>query len=225
MDVRIHVERRRGAGVPKPFRNAMDRFAGLEGQARERVASAVERERSYALCCCRAANSVPRLSDRPGIVLFSVDPQEHVARICPRPLTTTTRFAQVEQYRRERGGDGYGSNASRLRWFALSPNVRASAVMMPFAAEFGATYDAIRSACFEVGLTAVRADDIWDNSTFIQDIVDLIQGSRVTVADFSGRNPNVMYETGICSHAGRVRCPYNARLERRPLRSTASSRP
>ena len=50
-------------------------------------------------------------------------------------------------------------------------------------------------------------DDIWDNSTFMQDIFDLIFRSQVVISDFSGKNPNVMYETGIAHCLGRTVVP------------------
>jgi len=87
------------------------------------------------------------------------------------------------------------------------------AVMMPFAAEFDDTYTAIRAACSQVGLNAIRADDIWEHTTFIQDIVNLIYSSRIVIVDFSGRNPNVLYETGIAHTVGRHVVPITRSLE------------
>ena len=71
------------------------------------------------------------------------------------------------------------------------------AVMMPFSKEFDLAYAALQRACDAIGLRAVRADDIWENDAFMQDIFDLIYCSKIVIVDFSGRNPNVMYETGI----------------------------
>jgi hypothetical protein len=86
-------------------------------------------------------------------------------------------------------------------------------VMMPFAAEFDATYNAIKEACQRVNLSCYRADDIWVNSTFIQDIFDLIFASRLVVVDFTGRNSNVMYETGIAHTLGKVVVPITQSLD------------
>ena len=83
------------------------------------------------------------------------------------------------------------------------PQNRLVAVMMPFRAEFDQTYDAIKNACMSGGLSCLRADDIWENTTFIQDIFELIYYARVVVVDFSGKNPNVMYETGIAHTLGK----------------------
>lgn len=86
-------------------------------------------------------------------------------------------------------------------------------VMMPFASNFNGVFDAIKTACKENGLVCYRADDLWSNSTFIQDIFDLIYCSRIVVVDFSGRNPNVMYETGIAHTLGKIVIPITQSID------------
>lgn len=76
-------------------------------------------------------------------------------------------------------------------------------VMMPFEAGFNPTYEAIRVAVTNVGLRPRRADDIWENPAIIQDVVSLIDRSRVVICDCTGRNPNVFYEAGIAHTLGR----------------------
>ena len=93
------------------------------------------------------------------------------------------------------------------------PQDRLIAVMMPFQAEFNYTYETIKSACAAVGLFCFRADDIWENTTFIQDIFELIYCSRVVVVDFSGKNPNVMYETGVAHTLGKHVIPIAQAIE------------
>lgn len=78
-----------------------------------------------------------------------------------------------------------------------------ASAMMPFDAGFNAVYDAIRQASDNVGLRCMRADDIWENDAIIQDVVALIDRSRIVVCDCSGRNPNVFYEAGIAHTLGR----------------------
>lgn len=75
--------------------------------------------------------------------------------------------------------------------------------MMPFAHEFSAVYEALQQAATEASLRCRRADDIWENPAVIQDVVSLIDRSRVVVADCTGRNPNVFYEVGIAHTLGR----------------------
>ena len=93
------------------------------------------------------------------------------------------------------------------------PQDQLIAVMMPFRAEFDQTYDAIKKACLSAGLSCLRADDIWENTTFIQDIFELLYCSRVVVVDFSGKNPNVMYETGVAHTLGKHVIPITQSIE------------
>lgn len=76
-------------------------------------------------------------------------------------------------------------------------------VMMPFKAEFNPVYAALQSATSEVGLSSVRADDIWEHHSVIQDIVNIIARARVVVCDCSGKNANVFYEVGIAHTLGK----------------------
>ena len=78
-----------------------------------------------------------------------------------------------------------------------------ASAMMPFDAGFNAVYDSIKQAAENAGLRCRRADDIWENDAIIQDVVSLIDRSRVVICDCSGRNPNVFYEAGIAHTLGR----------------------
>jgi hypothetical protein len=75
--------------------------------------------------------------------------------------------------------------------------------MMPFDAGFDRIYEAIQAAAAGADLRCRRADDIWENPAIIQDIVSLIDRSRVVICDCTGRNPNVFYEIGIAHTLGR----------------------
>ena len=76
-------------------------------------------------------------------------------------------------------------------------------VMMPFAREYDDVYTAIQSAAEENGLHCRRADNIWENAAVMQDVVSLIDRSRIIVCDLTRKNPNVFYETGIAHTLGR----------------------
>lgn len=78
-----------------------------------------------------------------------------------------------------------------------------ASAMMPFDAGFTPVYDSIKQAAENVGLRCRRADDIWENAAIIQDVVALIDRSRIVICDCSGRNPNVFYEAGIAHTLGR----------------------
>ena len=79
--------------------------------------------------------------------------------------------------------------------------------MMPFSAEFDQVYKAIEKACVRWGLRCIRADNIWEDSTIIQDIFNLLFRAQMIIVDFSGKNPNVMYETGIAHTLGKQVVP------------------
>jgi hypothetical protein len=91
-------------------------------------------------------------------------------------------------------------------------NSKLISVMMPFSPAYRGTYEAIKKVADYMELECLRADDIWENSTFIQDIFDLIFCSRIVIVDFSERNPNVMYETGIAHTLGKVVIPITQSL-------------
>lgn len=76
-------------------------------------------------------------------------------------------------------------------------------VMMPFKAEFNPVYSALQKSVTALGLSCVRADDIWEHHTIIQDIVTLIARAGVVICDCSGKNPNVFYEAGIAHTLGK----------------------
>ncbi|GAB2599014.1 hypothetical protein [Spirosoma areae] len=80
-------------------------------------------------------------------------------------------------------------------------------VMMPFDSKFSGTYSAIRNSCAKLGIDCRRADDIWDNSILIQDVFDLIFTSKAVITDFTDRNPNVFYETGVAHTLGKLVIP------------------
>ncbi len=86
-------------------------------------------------------------------------------------------------------------------------NSKLVALMMPFAIEFDPVSEAIKKAASSLGLTCKRADDIWEDSTIIQDVFSLIYHSAIVVCDFSGRNANVLYEAGIAHTLGRKVIP------------------
>jgi hypothetical protein len=89
--------------------------------------------------------------------------------------------------------------------------------MMPLRAEFAPVFKAIRRACKTTGLRCLRADDIWEESAIVQDIFNLIFRAQVVVVDFTGKNPNVMYETGIAHTLGKHVVPISESLDDVPF--------
>ena len=97
------------------------------------------------------------------------------------------------------------------------PDPSLVSVMMPFTASLAAVYDTIKTAAFSAGFKCLRADDIWDDSTVIQDVFSLIFRSYIVVCDFSGRNPNVFYEAGIAHTLGKHVIPITQSAEDIPF--------
>src|SRR6266850_2887639 len=76
-------------------------------------------------------------------------------------------------------------------------------VIMPFAQPFTEYYDRIiRPVVAEMGLKALRSDEIYGTHTIIHDIWNSICKSRLVIADVSTKNPNVNYELGLCHAIG-----------------------
>ena len=91
------------------------------------------------------------------------------------------------------------------------------AVMMPFSSSFDGAYKGINQACSEVSLRCNRADNIWEESKIIQDIFNLIYRSTIVIVDFTGKNANVMYETGIAHTLGKLVVPISQSLDDVPF--------
>ena len=87
------------------------------------------------------------------------------------------------------------------------------AVMMPFQKDFDIVYETIDRACSKLGFTARRVDDMWLDQTIIQDIFTLLYQADIVIVDFSGSNPNVMYETGIAHTLGKTVIPIAQNIE------------
>jgi hypothetical protein len=86
---------------------------------------------------------------------------------------------------------------------AYSQDENLVSIMMPFGAEFNSVYLALQQSIASIGMIHVRADDIWEHHTIIQDIVNIIARAKVVICDCSGKNPNVFYEAGIAHAIGK----------------------
>ncbi|MCX6900797.1 MAG: DUF6293 family protein [Verrucomicrobia bacterium] len=77
-------------------------------------------------------------------------------------------------------------------------------VAMPFLPDLNAIYeDIIGPSLRELTLRAVRADQIFDNRQIMDDIWDNIERARLVIADLTGKNANVFYETGVAHALGK----------------------
>lgn len=99
------------------------------------------------------------------------------------------------------------SQRQRPRVFNISEHESIDAslisIMMPFDPVLLPVYDSLRAMVTGMRLRFRRADDMWENEAVIQDIVSLIDRSRVVIADCTARNANVFYEVGIAHTLGR----------------------
>lgn len=77
------------------------------------------------------------------------------------------------------------------------PDPQQVAVMMPFGDEFEDVYEAIQGAVTQAGLSCRRVDQLSGSTAIMDDIADLLWSSGTIIADMTGMNPNVFYETGI----------------------------
>ena len=92
-----------------------------------------------------------------------------------------------------------------------------TSVMMPFNMEFDNVLESIKEACSNAGMSCSRVDDLWNNSTIIQDIFELIYCSSIVIVDFTGKNPNVFYEAGIAHTLGKNVIPITQNLDDIPF--------
>lgn len=88
---------------------------------------------------------------------------------------------------------------------------------MPFDIALQPTYEAIKKSCTGTIFRVLQADDIWEHSTIIQDIFSLIYRSFIIIVDFTGKNPNVMYETGIAHTLGKLVIPISQSIDDVPF--------
>lgn len=122
-----------------------------------------------------------------------------------RPVRIITDFISTVQKALPERVITFAPDVFRIPTKPVESNVLS--VMMPFESRFNGTYTAIRNVCTKLGIDCRRADDIWDNSILIQDVFDLIFTSQAVITDFTDRNPNVFYETGVAHTLGKLVIP------------------
>ena len=77
-------------------------------------------------------------------------------------------------------------------------------VLMPFGGDFDDIYqDHIKPAMAEKDFECKRADDIFRTREVVEDIWEYICRAGIVIADLTGRNPNVFYETGVAHTVGK----------------------
>lgn len=134
---------------------------------------------------------------------------DYVARTCPE------------------GGEYVSSTDDGLRRIVFSPSVfkvpgekpdiNLVSVMIPFSGSLRPVYETIKAAAAATGYDCTRADDIWDDSTVIQDVFSLIFRSHIVICDFTDKNANVFYEAGIAHTLGKHVIPITQNAEHIPF--------
>lgn len=72
-------------------------------------------------------------------------------------------------------------------------------VLMPFDDSLTAVYEhGIKPQIESMGLVCKRADELYTSQGVLSDIWDSLQKAEVIIADCTNKNPNVMYELGLC---------------------------
>jgi len=106
-----------------------------------------------------------------------------------------------------KASQGQGPSRSRPKVFWVPDREKVDpaliSVMMPFDAGLRSVFEDIKAMAKTIGMQCKRGDDIWFNDTIIQDVVDLIDMSKIVICDLTNRNANVFYEAGIAHTLGR----------------------
>lgn len=126
----------------------------------------------------------------------------------------------VEKMLSDKGSDKMPAaqdNSSGTACSGLEIDASVVAVMIPFRPEFDDVRNAMGEACRKNGLTLKAADDVWEDSILIKDILNLIRTSCIVIVDFTGKNPNVMYETGVAHALGKEVIPVTQAMEDVPF--------
>jgi len=72
-------------------------------------------------------------------------------------------------------------------------------VLMPFRDQFEELYKYIIKPTIEqIGMKCLRADEIYDIKPIMINIWENIQKANIIIADLTEKNPNVLYELGLC---------------------------
>ncbi len=114
-------------------------------------------------------------------------------------------------------------NPAVIRFPTIAVNDRQIAVMMPFNTTAylspldDPVYRAVKEAANQLGYECKRVDEIKTPTDITQDILELIESSRVVIADLSGANPNVYYEMGLAHARGRIVIPISSDGEKLPF--------
>lgn len=91
-------------------------------------------------------------------------------------------------------GENQNGKKTRVKCSKIDENL--CFVLMPFDEKFDGIYDLIKEELDNFNLNIIRADDINEPGTVIDDICNNIKNSKFLIAELTDLNPNVFYEVG-----------------------------
>lgn len=90
-----------------------------------------------------------------------------------------------------------GSKLITISNFKAVPHKPKAFVVMQFSEDYDNLYNhVIRPTCEDFGFECIRADDIYNTGSILEDITRSIKEASVVIADVTPNNPNVFYEVG-----------------------------
>lgn len=143
-----------------------------------------------------ASSTVQTLADKLGVDTWEFN-RTHLA------VKDVDLFEVLLEHQTQlhRGGSGNFQASGAVQFPVDTPrDSTLVAVMMPFSPGFDVVYETIEAAVSDAGLQCIRADNIWDHDHVMGDVISLLWRAQIVVADLTGRNTNVFYETGL-AHA------------------------
>lgn len=90
-------------------------------------------------------------------------------------------------------------------------------VMMPFSEALKPVWEKLQQVVLAEGLRCERADSIFEEYSIMDDVVAMLWRARIVISDFSEKNANVFYETGIAHTLGRSSIPIAQSMDEVPF--------
>jgi hypothetical protein len=102
------------------------------------------------------------------------------------------------------GAYAIGRPGVEFRGISVHPIQPRAFVAMQFGEPFDAIYtEVIQPVCAEMDMDVFRADEVYESSVILKDIIAGLLDSTVVVAEISPENPNVFYELGYAHARGK----------------------
>jgi hypothetical protein len=103
---------------------------------------------------------------------------------------------KVQSQAKQKTQQGQTQSQSISQTTTSGNNIKAF-IVMPFSKEYDSVFSAIKRACVDSGVEAIRADEIMKPGPIINQIFDSISKADCVIAEIGSKNPNVYYEIAI----------------------------